>query len=307
VTSFLKALSLILFIIILIIAALFGLDFINKDSEKLVFLKNLPPSYEISTSHTGPLIKTTRVIATFDGDVATAKLTATQAPLIKKYQNVILFDINENLLPLGGKVDNIPKNDENNEPAVEIKIPTGTVTDLLSSNVDIIYLETSATLRLPITALQEDNDGNQYIWFVLTPDNEETKLQKIYLDDPVIAPPLFSPNDTKILSYHYFVLDPDENLSEETPIKIEKVKMRGPIQNPIEERKAEFQDLLRLKDYEDMRIAIENCGKSKPPAIISQGGTSSLEQSSCGLDVSNMPEEFQLFFSLINQNQNTGN
>ncbi|MEM6812576.1 MAG: hypothetical protein AAF549_08950 [Pseudomonadota bacterium] len=124
--------------------------------------------YKVVSVHYGPLVITQDLSVTFSDkqDLAFAAVSDDSYKKFELHQNVILYDQNKSVLPLGGKLSLVRKHDKGAD--IVITLPKETNTNLLSDKVSIITRETLASARLPISTLQKDDDGNHFIW-ALTP------------------------------------------------------------------------------------------------------------------------------------------
>jgi hypothetical protein len=263
--------------------------------------------YLVATPHYGPLTQTQEIRVAFDQDQAVGTLSNETAQNIKQNQKVILYDKEGYILPLGGKVESILTN--NGKKRITIKLPLGTNTALLATDLDIITLETIASKRLPRSAYIQDNANDKtstYVWIAkLSTKNKDSAniytLEKLEIDLGLTVLDYFEESGYKIHSSDLVVLNPDSKIKENIPYSLKVTKLNLPLHNPIKQAWVDFEINRLNKQQAELTERAENCGKAATGNITATSGANSLPQSeSCGTDFDGT-DPFAIFNSLINR------
>ncbi len=192
--------------------------------------------YIFSRPSNGPLTTTHKITVTYNGNQATAKTSLDSKNIsqkIKTGQDVILLDKKNRIMPLGGKVINIEQTDTHLE--ILIDLPTQANTSYLSNEAEIITSKTIASQRYPLSALQQGDNGKQFVWVVeKSIDSEKHTIVKT-LTTPryigrghfIVSPPLNSNS--------FVILNPDNKLKGGKVNNITETKFEGPSQSPIQQ------------------------------------------------------------------------
>ena len=237
--------------------------------------------YLAAPVHSGPLIQVMDITVSYTAtNTAQAITTKKHADQIQIKQDVILYDKDGYILPLGGQVNAIsPIPNDDNNATITITLPDGTNTDLLSTTQGIITTETLPVRRLPFTALQYDEQGKSYIWRIAletlengTPDTDthtnathEKTLKRFYLDittaqkgDSYFTAPY------KINTHDLIILNPKNNTRSGKVYKVAAVDMNAPITNPIKEAWNQYQNYVQAQNKKAHDIALYNCQNGIP-------------------------------------------
>ena len=226
----------------------------------------------------GPLVQTQEISVEYDNekDSADGFLTLQEAKAVKARQDVILYDEDGNTLPLGGHVETIKTIDEFTVK-VTISLPNETNTQYLLKQPEIIILETTASKRLPLSALQQDKTGGEYIWTARPQENKTTyKITRRYIEKRLFDKDYFEIG-REIGVYDLVLLNPNQKTRSDKSYNILVTELNAPLHNPIRQAWIDY-DLYRLeKQQEQMIQAAENCRKG-----INADGSPVVSKGSCG-------------------------
>jgi hypothetical protein len=257
--------------------------------------------YLVAKPHYGPLVLTFPLTVTYDNekDLARARIESKESAALHPRQQVILYNLENNVLPLGGRVTSIREN--NGGTQVLITLPDQTDTALLSPQPEVITRETIASQRVPLTALQQDEAGRDYVWIAEESNVDEGySLRRRYVS-VVNKDKFFFETDLNVLDTHdLIVVNPDANLGEGMVYNMHVTPLFAPLHNPI--KQAEINHNLRqlALAHADMKEIYEACarGESNSLAIpIENPETGGMTQASCGT-LTQTPDAMQIFKAL---------
>lgn len=282
-------------------------------AEQIYALKHA--DYLAAVPSFGPLIKTQEITVTYQGDTATGTLTDDQAAPIQRGQAVILYDKEGFTLPLGGKVERIqPLEGITQGYNIHITLPEGTQTQYLLTEPDIIIQETTASKRLPLTAIQTDEDGISYIW-IASPkskdsDKKTTKMGirrqniKAGLSDTLY----FEEAGHIIEAFDFVLLNPDSKIRANREYNIFMTDINAPLHNPIRQAWIDYELYKLEKQQAELTQIAEDCRNGKgSPRTAQQGdvtlpdGSTTPSAGSCG-NTSGGTDPFTIFNAIINGN-----
>ena len=237
----------------------------SKDGEQKFLDPETGQGYEgyvAAIPQYGPLIHIQEITVSYEKDTATGTLKNDLASKIMAPQDVILYDKDHFVLPLGGKVKEVKQ--EDNSSIVTITLPQETNTDLLSSTVGIITLETSASKRLPLSALQTDENNAFYVWMMeQKEDSVKSNVRRQYINVGMQDDKYFEEAGQEIGSFDLVLINPDKKVKSNKRYKIEQVIFEAPLNNPIKEAWTNF-EVTRLEQQQvDLLQAAEDCRNGK--------------------------------------------
>lgn len=213
------------------------------------------PSIEISDylaaqPHYGPLVITQTITVTFNKDSATGEISQDKIVPIEPGQDVILYDKDGHAMPLGGVV----KSTENNK--VIITLPQGTKTDHLLGELDIITLETKASARLPLSALQTDETGESFIWLAQHDISENSfTFTRHTIKKGLSDATYFEESGFTLRANDLIVLNPDDKIRSDKKYMIIITNLNAPLMNPISQAWVDY-ELYRLQKQQDEMHAL---------------------------------------------------
>jgi len=223
----------------------------------------------------GPIIQTTSLDVIFSENAAVAFASEEQAQIIEARRSVILYDTENYVLPLGGKVESIEEKD--GAFSVRIKLPQDTNTEFLSNQVDVITKETIASKRVPLSALQEQA-GLFYVW-VINQDNNNNTVEKLFIDVGLKDEEYFEEEGEKIETFTPIIINPDDKIEQNKGYNIFQTEIAGPIHNPIRQAWMDY-ELYRLEaDQKEMLQKAEDCKNGSKELILEQGASTNADGS----------------------------
>lgn len=254
----------------------------------------------------GPIIRTQSIEVGFQSDQATGFLTTEKSKKIAAKQDVILFDKEDYVLPLGGKVTGI-ENSEDSQQKIIIALPEGTNTQFLSNTLDIIILETAASKRLPLSAIQQDENKNTFVWVAHSDDENATtinKAQRLYIGVGISDTEYFEEDGHKIESFTPVIINPDNKIKPDKNYNIVATEIEGPLHNPIRQAWVDYEVARLETQQEDLQRIADECASGKKRLVATSGATTLADGTQtgggCG-QASNAPlDPIDIFNSLIN-------
>lgn len=272
--------------------------------------KILDADYIATTINTGHLTQTQQIEVEYMGDAAIGYLTKEEAANVEEKQDVILYDQDAITLPLGGQVIEITDNGERKR--IVIELPEGTATELLLNHLNIITLEGGITQRLPLSALQTDKNGNNYIWLVTkNEDGKSSKVQQKYIE-PGLSNFEFFEIFNQIDSDTPVVIDPDKKIKPNHNYNIETVILDTPTDTPIRQAWLDYQAYLEEEIMKELQQAIEDCRNGILPEtnqIASFGSYTSADGSklsvSCS-DIQQASDPMDIINSILHKQTGSG-
>lgn len=280
---------------------------LEKEKQQKAFEKKLKKAdYVVAPPHFGPLIKSQDINVTYNGETAYGYLPLADAANTNTGQDVILFDTEDYVLPLGAKISNVETDENTNQSKITIKLPEGTKTEFLSPNLSIITLETKISKRIPLSALNTDSSGENYIW--MAKPNEQNKIEKLTrqtIQKGLVGDEYFEETTNRVDTYDLIVINPDDKISSDKKYDLVAIELNAPIQNPIETAWTNF-ELNRLNEQQDRLNKIaDDCRNgvytpTDPSTEISTGFTNS---GSCG---GSTTDPLAIFNSLTNNAGSNG-
>lgn len=171
-------------------------------------------TYKISPPSRGAVLKTFPVDIKTDSNAATVTLDAVKAADVKKEQGVLLYDANNALLDILGKVIAITPNADGTISVDMILDADTAIPATLVSRGEIILERRTDAQRLPLTALVRDkNSGEPYLWEVNK--SEDGTFKAFYKrTNLLMETPDFIVVETPASHSNVFVLHADEALED---------------------------------------------------------------------------------------------
>lgn len=262
--------------------------------------------YNAAAPHFGPLIRITDLTATYQENEALASLPIDSDVTAKQNQNVILYDKNGKILPLGGKVEKIDGD------TLIISLPEATDTSLLNQKVSVITLETIGSKRLPLSALQKDDNNKSFVWVATpAPNTNGHTVEKRAITVDIKGDKYFEAG-LKVRATDLVILDPDSSLEANKEYKIGLTEIKdAPLHNPIKQAWIDF-EMNRLEEAKaEMAQRLEDClngvgqqdvGTQDIGAITNPDGSTS-SSASCGGDLFKSEDDpLAIFNSILNTN-----
>lgn len=232
--------------------------------------------YAISKPSQGAFVQTQEITLDFKENSKAVAILPVPQDNVRQYQEIILYDEDLNILPLGGKIENLTQ--EGDKITLSIALPEGTKTEFLSQQADIMTLNASASFRLPLTALGQDKNDNYYVWKAEPAEPKGTyNAIKTWVTAPMIS------EDNFVAGYDVgmddlIILNPDKKIKHKEAYKMKVVEYSAPFHDPITQAFYDYQRLLREKDTKDARQRLIDCRKNaqeraKNPALGATSGT----------------------------------
>lgn len=287
-------------IVIVIISLCF---FVAKNEE------NVHKIYEVARPHYGPLVKLKEVELQYIGNIANSFLSTDESKSISVGQKVVLYNGEEETLPLGAKV--IAVKPDEKQTKIIISLPFGTKTDLLNEKANIITYEEIAAKRLPLSALQRGEDGSLYVWRVGKKEDQshlqensepsDVSFEKILIKDITENEDYFVEPSSLIKPMDFIVLNPDDKLDNDKNYQAQIEEFKAPLHNPIKQAWVDL-ELKKLADQREKdKQAYLDCIARNAPKL--QGGEMSnadgaSSSSSCGSSF-NPNNPFEIFQNLL--------
>lgn len=267
--------------------------------------------YVVSPPTFGPIIQTLSLDVIYEDDQAFAFVSNEEAKIIEVRRSVILYDQEDYVLPLGGTVSSIEQT-ETGQNKVTISLPEQTNTELLAGNVDIITLETVASKRLPLSALQKEN-GQHFVW---TPrynqESNEITLSRLHIKVGLSDEEYFVENGEKIDSHTPIVINPDNKTKADKAYSIFATEIAGSLHNPIRQAWIDY-ELYRLEqEQKELNQIAEDCKNGKKSLIFKPGAATnpdgSMAMPGCNQqrDPNKPLDPMQIFNSLVNSGTSSG-
>ncbi len=210
--------------------------------------------YTAAVPHFGPLIRTVDFTATYQENKALVSLPEGSDLPLKQNQNVILYDKNGKTLPLGGKIENI------DNTTITISLPEATDTSRLNNKVSVITLETIGSKRLPLSALQKDNNDQSFVWVATPAPNGNGHIVEKRAITVDIKGQTYFEAGLKVRATDLVILDPDFSLTADKKYRITISEITdAPLHNPIKQAWIDF-EMNRLEEAKaEMAAALEDC------------------------------------------------
>ena len=295
-----KKIALLVALAVIVIAA-FGFYFLkNKNLPNVVQAIAEPTTYQVSTTHNGPLVKTTPLSVNYNdkSDLAVASTPNELTSIIQKYQRVILFDKDKNILPFPGKVSFVRSHDKGAD--IVIALPKETNTALLYPSVEIITTNAVGLPRLPLSVIQLDENKKEFVW-VAEPSAENYQARRQYVTSQLRNDDYIAVNGQKVKYNDLVIFNPDDALNKKRNITIEEIEFKAPLHDPI--RQAWKEADLRKLEQKRMEIAkrVEECQNrsQNPDENTALRGQQSFRpgESACGA-IGDIPSALQIFENL---------
>jgi|GEM_PF-4491989 len=298
---------LIFTLIILGVLAVFGFSLfksipapsdISKNSAQLLvpsdsFYKAAKPKY-------GNFTQTYTAKAIFENvnDVGMIKISKQDISQIKQGQDVILYDQENNILPLAGNIQLIRPNKDGAD--ILIKLPNDTDTSLLSENIEVITFQNKTMKLLPISAIQKDNEGQNYLWRV----NQDGTLTKEPIEISHINHDYFSADKNYDRDVQ-FIINPNESINENTSTEFETVRLDLPNYGPIYTAWLQYEQDRLAQNQLRMKQEAQDCANGiTQNAQTTPDGQTVAAPTSCGASQQILSAE-QIFSNI--QNMRDGN
>ena len=240
---------------------------------------NAPTNYLAAPPHYGPLIVTMPAKATFKDQQGEIMLSGELAPHVSLYQNVILYNQDELILPLGGRIEKIE------DGKAIMSLPEQTQTDLLSENVRVITFETIGSKRVPLTALQEDENGKLYVWVL---EEENNNVRRYDLEIAQQDDNYFVEKAHDIRSRTHIIINPDNKIKAGKEYDIQKTTLNAPLHNPTKQAWIDFVRSNFEAEQEELRQRAQACRdgtlqeETDPKYGVAPDG-SNVAEGACGL------------------------
>lgn len=244
---------------------------------------------------TGPLTIIKNLSVLYEGDFAIANIEQTDLNDIKIGKKVVLYDDESVAMPLGGTVHHFTT--QNEQLNVFIKLPEGTNTEFLANIVGVITTETNASQRLPLSAIQTDQNDRTFIWVATqTSSTDLYTLKKKDITIGIQDDRFFEPRGFHQIPDGLTIINPDKKINTETPYDVLEEKLNAPLHNPIKQAWIDY-ELYRLEHQQiELKEIAEKCaqGTQEPQS----GNTNISSASSCGTSANHHDPLFQAFQSL---------
>lgn len=194
--------------------------------------------YQAALPDFGPLMHMKEITVEYpedQPDTAVGYINKETAEKVTNGQDVILYDLEDYVLPLGGKVAAIEE--DNDQYKVTISLPEGTNTEYLSKDLEIIVFKTITSKRLPHSAVQTDSNGETYVWVAYAEGSYEvaSKIKKLPIDIGISDPDYFEEGTHKIEAYDYIVINPDKTLQSNKTYSFAFVELDAPLHTPTKQ------------------------------------------------------------------------
>jgi len=293
------ALKFLLLIAFLVIATALLVIFLphTKDTTK----------FNLVSPTSGNFTQTQKINVVFDNkkDIAMATIKEMSVPAIEQNQNVILYDKENNVLPLGGKIAFIRKSKE--ELNILIALPQDTDTALLTNKAEIITMDAPALNLLPQKVLQQNDDGSNFIWIAKKQDGDKYKFIKqpynlIYSNDNFIALSQSLKKDALVL------INPNDNIDENKTYNANVKIFQTTRHNPIYLSWLEYIEQKRITDQAQMAQNLQDCidkNSPKQQAPASDQPLTSGASSSCGGSSGGIISAEEIFANIKQEGQNS--
>lgn len=217
--------------------------------------------YLISYPSQGSVIQKHPITMTYhQNDEASSLIPQELSDKIQISQDVILYDKDQNTMPLGGRIKS-KTTTKTGQAEIIIKLPEGTKTKYLSNEGNVITLEARASFRFPLITLQQESPDNYYVWSVIKTAREgKFKVSKLRLNHILIGDDHFS--SANISKQTLIVLEPDNKIQDNKIYKMAQVQYSAPTDNPISEAKQAYRLSKTIISYNEAKQRIANCRNS---------------------------------------------
>lgn len=229
----------------------------EKRLEKELTKQKDKADYIAAPSSYGPFIKTQKIDVVYGDDNATALIEKDQAQNIKIKQDVILYDTENNVMPLGGIVHHI--NNEDGKRKITIQLPKGTNTKFLANKVGVITKETIVSQRIPLSALTKNEEGENIVWLASPTENKKVKLQSKRVEISDQNETFFLPVNNDIGPYVLIINNPDKFIRREKEYALYTTQIIEPVLNPIDQARIDFDTYIFEARQAELHQIAEDC------------------------------------------------
>lgn len=237
----------------LFIGLYLGLRDNGQGIDKTLF--NNTPKYQISGPAIGNFIQTKTVSAVIKDDIATVRLNKDEAKNTAIYQNVILYNNQKIIHPLGGKVTEKIESDDST--ILTIRLPNDINKADIAKDMDIITLDMSGAKQIPLSALLKDKNDRQFIWMV-EETNGNTSIRRQYMEILFEREGVFVPKGVNIKAKDVIIINPDKNLQSDKKYQFQDIVLTSPSVNPIQlSRMQHRQERLKKQSEQNKQLAID--------------------------------------------------
>ena len=218
--------------------------------------------YQAALPDFGPLMHMKEITVEYPSDqpdTAIGYIKQEAEDKVNVGQDVILYDQEDYVLPLGGQVAKIEE--ENDQYKVTISLPEGTNTEYLSKDLEIIVFKTITSKRLPHSAVQTDSNGETYVWVAYTDPADEPahKIKKLPIDIGITDPDYFEERTHKIEAYDYIVINPEKTLQSDKSYSFAFVELDAPLHSPTKQAWIDYEIYKYNANQADADIRIAKC------------------------------------------------
>lgn len=266
-----------------------------------------PSDYEVTHPDHGPILQTITLNALFgqENDTATAALKDTpNAHKITPDQDVILYDRDGYVLPLGGKVDSVNAVNEENEgnKSAVITLPAGTNTDLLSPKISIITLEIPHAKRIPkqsvLTVTINDVERDFIIIAEKTANGQAFKTAPYEIDlDHMLVGDHFVELGHEISVDDYYIVNPDDTMTFNKPYAMKEIVLNTPSYNPIRQAYLNYQHYLAESKIANQEYLANDCFALGYDPRVGPAGQQSF--GACSSNVNATLDPMEIFNSIL--------
>ena len=217
---------------LILIASGFGLGLIANKHLSSSGVTSPPPAkpntavYQVSPPSQGRVNKVVSVTFSVIEGGAYVVLPAQQAKDIKEGNSVLLYDKDNNVLPIIGKVVSVVEGKDQSANSTGINITVEDSPKAPAKNVvrgDIVYETERYASRLPVSALVYHNDESAHVWSIIKDgDGGHIARLKALPRPPIILGDFFVMEGGEYFSDVY-ILDPDDKLQNDQPVNVTNI------------------------------------------------------------------------------------
>lgn len=264
--------------------------------------------YIAALSSFGPIIKIQPIDVRFEDAKALALLDNQETTGLQVGQPVVLYDDENYALPLGGMIQSFNQNEGKRK--VVIKLPEGTNTEYLSPHVGVILQETVASQRIPLSAIAQNKNGENFIWLATVNNDGKYVLSQKPININIYDEEFFEATQNDIEAAQLIIINPDKYIRADKEYNLFVSELNAPLHNPTKQALIDY-ELYRLEqDQLVMTQRAEDCfnGVEEPQQgsiTLADGSTENSTLTSCNAGAGTDDVMLRVFQSLTTP-QNSG-
>ena len=184
------------------------------------------------------------------------------------------------------------------DSTISIKLPPEVQLETLSNKIKVMTFVSRTSQRLPLEALEYDDEKNPFIWMAKpTEDKNKFIAKKTWVDDVRVGDTYFEPN-IRGQAYNYYILNP-KRISEGKAYVMQETRIKAPHFDPIRQADHDIKTAAKKAYLRARADQAKECGLDLGQSVPNQSEKITPKAEACGISPYKDKDAMEIFNDIL--------